>query len=496
MAESKAPALITNWISLLGILIAACSFFAVLSLIAYDSYRGFEHPYLGILTYIIAPAFLTAGLLLILVGALRERARRRRLAPGEIPRHLRIDFNVPRERNAFLVVMFVTFVFLVLTAFGTYRTYHFTESVEFCGQTCHTVMKPEFTAFQNSPHARVMCTQCHIGPGADWFVRSKLSGSYQVYATLMHKYPQPIPTPVKNLRPAQETCEQCHWPQKFFGSAERYNRHYLSDEQNSPWTIRMLMKIGGGDPRQGPVGGIHWHMNIANKVEYIPTDPQRLIIPWVRVTAPDGNVTIYQSTEDPLAPEKVLTAKPRVMDCIDCHNRPSHIYKPPAQAVNLSMSTGRINPSLPSIKMNAVQVLSAKYQSTEDALKKIDTSLMEKYRDYADQNQVLQAISEAQRIYSQNFFPEMRVNWRTYPNHIGHTVFPGCFRCHDDMHKSSDGKTITRECNSCHTIIAQGSGDQLKTIAPEGLEFQHPVDIGDVWKEMACCECHTESLTE
>ena len=191
---------------------------------------------------------------------------------------------MPRQRNAFLLVAVVTFVFLMFTALGSYRTYEFTESVQFCGQTCHAVMKPEYTAYQNSSHARVACVQCHIGPGATWFVKSKLSGSYQVYATLFHKYPRPIPTPVQNLRPAQETCEQCHWPQKFYGAVEKVRTHFMSDEKNSPWTVEMLLKVGGGDPTHGPVGGIHWHMNVANKVEYIATDEARQIIPWVRIT--------------------------------------------------------------------------------------------------------------------------------------------------------------------------------------------------------------------
>ena len=211
--QAKTPSLIENWISLCGIVLGASSF------------------------------FLVTGLFLIAVGALLERRHRRKLAPGKVPRHPRIDFNIPRQRNAFVVVVVITFVFLLFTALGSYRTYEFTESVQFCGQTCHTVMKPEYTAYQNSPHARVTCTQCHIGSGATWFVKSKLSGSYQVYAALAGKYPRPIPTPVKNLRPAQQTCEQCHWPQKFYGAVERVRTHFLFDETNTMYTVQMLLKV-------------------------------------------------------------------------------------------------------------------------------------------------------------------------------------------------------------------------------------------------------------
>jgi len=489
--SKKDSSLLENWISLFGGIIAGCALVAVLILFVIDFFRGFGNPYMGILTYIVAPAFLISGLFLVVLGVLWERSRRRRMAPGLIPRHPRIDFNIPKHRNTFFMVAAVTIVFLILTALGSYQTYHVTESVTFCGQTCHTVMKPEFTAYQNSPHARVTCVQCHIGPGASWFVRSKLSGMYQVYATIAHKYPRPIPTPVRNLRPAQETCEQCHWPRKFFGSAERVNVHYLPDQENTKWTIRLLMKVGGGDSSQGLIGGIHWHMNINNRVEYIPADEARLTIPWIRVTSAEGKVRIFQAKDKPLKPEQIAALTIRRMDCIDCHNRPSHIYNPPMRAVNVAMSTNRISSSLPSIKQNAVAVLTGEYSSTEEALAKINEGLQKDYKGFPDQKMLTQAITETQKLYSQNFFPEMKVDWRAYPNHIGHLAFPGCFRCHDGQHVDEMGTVISKDCNSCHTIIAQGKGEDLKTVSAEGLEFEHPEDIGDSWKEMNCTECHT-----
>ena len=490
-ASPKAPSLIDNWISLAGIILGASSFFAVVCLIAIDFYAGFTNPYMGILTYIVAPSFLSGGLLLILFGVLRERRRRHKLAPGEIPRHPRIDFNIPRQRNAFLIVVVVTFVFLLFTALGSYRTYEFTESVQFCGQTCHAVMKPEYTAYHNSSHARVACVQCHIGAGATWFVKSKLSGSYQVYATLMHKYPRPIPTPVKNLRPAQETCEQCHWPQKFYGAVEKIRTHFMSDEKNSPWTIEMLLKVGGGDPTHGPVGGIHWHMNVANKVEYIATDEARQVIPWVRITDRQGHVTVYESKDGKLTPEQIAKSEPRRMDCIDCHNRPTHVFRSPDDAVDTALALGRIDRTLPSIKKNAVAALAGEYASTAEAESKISAALRAGYTNENDQAKVSAAVAEVQRIYRENFFPEMKSSWKVYPDNIGHLKSAGCFRCHDDQHASADGKKISADCTSCHTIIAQGAGTELKTVSAQGLEFQHPAeDLGDAWKGMKCSDCH------
>ena len=495
------PPLIHNWISLAGIIVAGSSFFAVACLIAMDFFRGFQNPYVGILTYVVAPAFLIAGLLLILLGALLERRRRRKVKPGAIPAFPRIDLNVPRQRHAFIAVALVTVVFLLSTALGSYRTYEFTESVTFCGKTCHTIMNPEYTAYLESPHARVACVQCHIGPGAGWFVKSKLSGAYQVYATIVDKYPRPIPTPIKNLRPARETCEQCHWPRKFFGEVERDFYHYLPDEHNSPWTIRMLVKIGGGDPHFGPVGGIHWHMAIANKIEYIASDKGRQVIPWVRLTDQHGKVTVYQSTDNPLKPEQIAAAQPRVMDCIDCHNRPTHIYHSPVDAIDVAMRTARIATQLPHIKEQAVQALAKQYHTTDDALRGITETLktfyQSKYPDFARTNTTLitQAIAETQKIYAHNFFPSMNVNWRVYPDNIGHMNFAGCYRCHDGNHTSADGKTITHECKACHTIVAQGPEGKMESNL-SGLEFKHPTDISGMWQQMKCSDCHAGALVE
>ncbi len=253
------------------------SFFSFLLLLLLDALAHFANPYIGILTYLVAPGFLVIGLALAALGALLRHRQIVKTA-GPLP-PLRIDLTRPRDRRLLGVFVAGSVVFLLISAIGSYQTYHFTESVSFCGQACHGVMKPEWVTYTNSPHARVACAECHIGKGASWYVRSKLSGTYQVYATLADKYPRPIPTPVKNLRPAQETCEECHWPQKFVGNLEHTYTSFLGDETNTQFTVRLLMNVGGGDPTHGPVGGIHWHMNVGNKIEYIclrrgsPEDP-------------------------------------------------------------------------------------------------------------------------------------------------------------------------------------------------------------------------------
>ena len=252
------PSLLRNWMSLTGLVVVIGSLFSFFLLFMLDAVAHFSNPYLGILTYIVAPGFLISGLLLTVVGMLRERHKRGG-AVGLLP-IVQVDLSRPRDRRRMAAFLAGSVFFLLLSAVGTYNTYNFTESVHFCGETCHTVMKPELVTFEHGPHARVACAECHVGKGATWFVRSKLSGTYQLYATAFNKYPRPIPTPIRNLRPAQETCEECHWPQKFFGNLDRTFTYFQSDETNSPYSIRLSSKWAAAIPTHGPVGGIHWHM--------------------------------------------------------------------------------------------------------------------------------------------------------------------------------------------------------------------------------------------
>jgi hypothetical protein len=345
-------------------------------------------------------------------------------------------------------------------------------------------MKPELTAHALGPHARVACVECHIGPGASWFVRSKLSGSYQIYATAFDKYPRPIPTPIKNLRPARETCEQCHWPSHFIGNLDQTFNYFLSDASNTPYSIRMVLKIGGSDPLHGPVGGIHWHTAVSNQVEYAATDPTRQNIPWVRMTDPQGVVTVYRA---PRFTNDVSQNQIRTMDCMDCHNRPSHRFMSPDGAANLALALGQVDRTLPWIKTNIVFALTRPYDTDVEAREGIATLLAERY---PDDPRIRQVIPIVQRIYEDNFFPEMKSDWKAYPDNIGHLIWSGCFRCHDGNHKSTDGKIITASCDACHTILAQGSGADLLQLVPGGQPFKHPG--GDY--DNTCNQCHDGTL--
>lgn len=480
--ESRAtrPSLLRNWMSLIGLVLVIGALFSFLQLFILDTVAHFSNPYISILTWMVVPAFLILGLLLTIVGELRER--RRRKGAESLMATVQIDLSRPRDRRIMAIFLVGTVLFLLLSAVGSYNSYQFTESVQFCGETCHTVMKPELTAHALGPHARVACAECHIGPGASWFVRSKLSGSYQIYATLFNKYPRPIPTPIKNLRPARETCEQCHWPRQFVGNLDQTFHFFEEDASNTPFSVRMILKVGGSNPLRGPVSGIHWHTSVSNRVDYFAADPARQKIPWVRMTDAEGVVTIYRT---PNFTNDVNPNQTREMDCIDCHNRPSHKFMSPDSAVNLALSLGQIDRTLPWIKTNAVYALTRPYRNDTEAREGIATLLDERYPNDPRINQVIPVV---QRIYADNFFPEMKSDWKAYPDNIGHMLWPGCFRCHDGNHKSADGKVITASCNACHTILAQGSGAELNELTPAGQEFKHP---GGDFEGLSCSDCHT-----
>jgi uncharacterized membrane protein YidH (DUF202 family) len=491
------PSSFYNMLTLIGASIAVVSFGLVLFLILLETMTGSPKPYMGIIAFVILPAIMIIGIAIAVVGIMREHRLERLGKPHGL--HLpQIDMNKPSHRRAFTLFSVGTILLLLFSAFGSFKAYEHTDSDQFCGQTCHTVMEPEFTAYQFSPHARVGCVKCHIGPGADWFVRSKISGTYQVYAVTFDKYPRPIPTPIENLRPAQETCEQCHWPKHFYSEKQHTNTYFVSDEHNTKWTMNLLMKIGGGNIEAGPTSGIHWHMNIAHEVTYAALDPQRQIIPWVRSKTPDGKETIYRNKEIEVNAESLKTASNRRMDCIDCHNRPTHIYHPGARSVNHVMSLGWIDPKLPNVKATVVGALETPYTTKQAAQDSIKLIIEEYYKtNYPDLSQskkaeIERAVAETQKIYSRSYFPEMRVNWKKYPDNLGHMYYLGCFRCHDGKHVSEEGKVLSRDCNTCHTILSQQFERDTLRLSLGGVEYKHPVDIGDAWKETNCSDCHNQ----
>jgi hypothetical protein len=226
-------------------------------------------------------------------------------------------------------------------------------------------------------------------------------------------------------------------------------------------------------------------MLISNKIEYYATDRQRQTIPWVRRTAADGTVTVYRTPDFKGEPDPALI---RRMDCMDCHNRPAHKYSTPNDAVDEGMYLGRIDKSLPGIKKVAVDLLTKPYTTADAATAAIGRGLRAKY---GAATGIDATVSAVQAVYRTNFFPEMKADWSKYPDNIGHLDSAGCFRCHDGKHKETTGSkgALTNDCNSCHTILAQGSGADLARLSPEGQSFKHPsTDIEGMG--LQCSDCH------
>ncbi len=493
---SRIPAgLLRNPLSLAGAVLVTLSLANIVFLLLIAIFGAQDKPYLGIFAFMVFPAILIVGLIMVPVGMLLRRYRWRKLAPEEIPPYPKIDLNQPVQRRAFAYAMGFFLLLVVVSAVLSYRAYQFTDSVTFCGSVCHAPMTPEFTAYQDSPHSRVPCVGCHVGPGATWYVRSKLSGTYQVYAVLREIYPRPITTPIKDLRPVQQACEQCHWPEKFYGAQLKVFSHFLYDKNNTLRDVPLLIKTGGGSPNFGSTTGIHWHMNIAYKIWYIAKDTQSRVIPWVKVRDGQGRVTEYLAKNSNLTPAEISQAPKRTMDCVSCHDRPAHKFLPPDAAVDHSLASGRLDRSLPFIKRRAVEALTKTYSSNEEAMEGIATGLDAFYRsDYPEvyankKGQIEAAITEIQRIYDRGFFPHMKVDWHTHPDNIGHLYYPGCFRCHDGKHVSSDGRVIRQDCEICHTFLESGQNGQPNTLAGRNA-FAHPIDLKTI-SGVLCSNCHT-----
>jgi nitrate/TMAO reductase-like tetraheme cytochrome c subunit len=448
-----------NLVSLTGVVITTSSALTLIAFWFYDVLLpGPPHPYVGLLLFLILPGVFVFGLLLIPVGVLLRR--RALIAKGELPEvYPEISLANPRVRQVFLFVGVATFVNVLIFGTASYQGVSYMDSTQFCGQTCHTVMQPEFAAYQNSPHSRVNCVECHIGPGAGWFVRSKLSGLRQVYAVTFHTYSRPIPSPVQHLRPARETCEQCHWPQRFTGDKFILKTGYKDDEANTPLTTILLMKVGGRT-WQGSVGIHGRHLDQGSRIQYISIDEKRQVIPVVYYTDDKGKTVEFVSSDIQATKQQLAAGEHRSMDCLDCHNRPTHAFELPENAVNKQMAAGYISPELPFIRKKSVELLKADYPDRETAQRRIvegvNSFYHTNYPSVYDSRRALieQSAENLANIYLRNIFPAMKMSWGVHPNNLGHNDFPGCFRCHDGSHISADGQVISNDCSACHNLLA------------------------------------------
>jgi nitrate/TMAO reductase-like tetraheme cytochrome c subunit len=443
--------------------------------------------------------------------------RRRRLS-------LTIDLSQPRHRRGLLIaVALFILTFGALSVAGV-KTYQYTESSEFCGTLCHT-MDPQYARYERSAHENVECAQCHIGPGTSFFVKSKIDGIRQVYAMATNTYSRPIKSPVHNLRPSRETCETCHTPSSFKDNVIKKIVHYDNDSASTRIQSTLVLKMGGQQEATGLSQGIHWHTS--SEVYYIAADEQRQVILWVGVKQPDGSLKeffardLLNVAKASFVEKARAEGKVRLMDCIDCHNRTAHYTPSPTEAVDQAISAGLIPTSIPSIRKDAVAVLSAAHSSQAEAYAAID-GLPNQRAEVADTGHAVdvaasgagsedraRAVGEIKRIYDAIDFPEMNANWATNPNNEKHTPFPGCFRCHDDKHVAVDTagnevQTISVKCNLCHTVPIVGRGTETLVEAPviigaiptSHADFRWTTEHRDVTdaEKKACMDCHGQAF--
>ena len=457
-----------NLTSLIGTALAVASLVLIVSLFVMEQLGMEGGPSIGILAFLILPAVFIIGLILIPVGAILHRRKLRKTPGGEDTDLLPVfDLNNPKTQRWTLVFVAVTVVNIVVLSAATYKGVHYMETTEFCGMACHSVMAPEHTAHSRSPHSRVSCAGCHIGPGADWFVKSKLDGAWQLVSVAFDLYPRPVPTPLHDLRPARDTCEQCHWPTKHIGDKLRVIKHYKEDEANTELTTALVLRVGGVEGTGG--SGIHWHVDPENAIRY-RSDETREDIYEVELTNGDGTVTTWK---DRGAPEDGGVW--REMDCVDCHNRPSHIYRSPHVEVDRLINEGLVDRSIPYIKKEGLRIIDAEYESHEAAREGIAAELRKYYtenhpeiaEEKADAiDAAAAALSDA---YAVNVFPSMNVWWDTYPDHIGHEQSDGCARCHKRSMRTEDREQISDDCDICHIVLAEEeeNPDFIAVLNPE-----------------------------
>jgi hypothetical protein len=451
-------------VSLMGAALVTLSAILILTLFAMDELGFGTGPYVGIVAFMVLPAFFLLGLVLIPVGIWRRRRKERRATAAGTPfadNFPVLDFNVPRLRRIGAAVLLLSAVNVVILALVTFKGVEMMDSTSFCGKACHSVMAPEYTTYQRSPHSRVRCTECHIGPGASFFVKSKLSGAWQLVSVAFKLYPRPIPAPVHNLRPARDTCETCHWPTKFVGQRLKVISRFGEDEPQTETKTVLLLKVGGTEA--GRPQGIHWHVDPRVQIRY-RSDPRREQIGDVELSLQGSPTRVYRAPAEAAAPARGgnegANSDWRTMDCIDCHNRPTHVYGNAEDELDRALAEGRIDRTLPFLKREGLKALRGEYSSEEAGRAQIRKAIA----DFYAQSYTALAASkragietsgeELARIWATNVFPQMNIKWGTYPSFLGHTFAPGCFRCHDNKHKSEGGQSISRDCGLCHALLA------------------------------------------
>ncbi len=452
-----------NKIGRTGVILVTTVFIAFLIFEIADLLGFIANAYLGLITYLAFPALFMIGLVLIPIGWRKYQKER-----GKSTRELlneQFDSDDVRTRfsgsRLFRTIITLTLINVVILSLAGLRMLHFMDSAHFCGTACHTVMNPEWVTYQESPHARVKCVECHVGEGIDALIASKLNGVRQMYLAALGIYNRPIPTPVHTLRPARETCEHCHWPEKFYGQRLDTFIRFAMDSVSTPQYTTLNVKIDAGGP--GHSNGAHWHVNVSNQISYISVDDKRERMVAVTSRQADGSSKIFHNTT--LADFEQEGEDERVMDCVDCHNRATHIYKEPEDVVDDLIRLGQIDRELPFVKREALAAITGSYASNDAAEAGIANHIYNYYkRNYPELStsktrEMDRTVQVLQHAYATYRHHHMRIEWGAYPSHIGHKRDLGCFRCHNATMRTDSGESIKHDCTMCHSILAMDSAE-------------------------------------
>lgn len=448
MADRVVDARRSHWLSALGIILTTVSAIFFLIFFFLDLAGFHTNPYLGIFTFVLFPALFVVGLLLIPVGIWRARRR----APGARGVWPVLDFSRLRTRVMAIAILALTGVNIAILAAAGVKTVEYADSTGFCTGVCHTPMEPEGVAHRRTVHANISCASCHVGAGPQGFVEAKMGGVRRLAGVVTGDYERPIPVPVRDLPAAAETCAHCHAPTRYVGDRVRSIPSFTDDEAVTAQPTTMILKVGGGGYEAGGPHGIHWHASPQTRIEYVATDQKRETIAWMRVTDTKGT---REYLADGISAAEIADAPRRVMDCTDCHNRTGHPIAPtPDRAVDDALANGWL-PRLPFVRREAIAAAGAEYadrRAAEAAIAERLTAFYAQQPGLAADPRIAQAVAATQQLYSSNVFPSMNVKWGTYPTQLGHTDAPGCFRCHDETHKTPAGQVLSQDCETCHSF--------------------------------------------
>ncbi|MEN8136779.1 MAG: NapC/NirT family cytochrome c [Thermodesulfobacteriota bacterium] len=470
--------LVRSRVSMAGAVVSGLIFPVLVVLLFIDMQGIVQNPYFGFLIYMVMGPLFVIGLLTVLVGQFLFRDRE------EIGlftlEYIREQFNMPgrfiRVRKLIYISSTLGFFTLIVIVVVSYTGFRYTETIGFCGQFCHDVMEPQYISHQNSPHSRIACVKCHISGSSDLVTRSKVSGVTMIFSTVLGRYERPIKNPVHSLRPDREVCEQCHRPEVFHGDKLYIKDYFLADEQNTRVQTVLLMRIGSSGYRDRLAQGIHWHVSPDHKTYYRSARDDQDRITEVKLVDHDGSVFIFKNKEEPLDRE-LGEEDYRLMDCMDCHNRPTHVFLPASEAVDRKIAMGAIARTLPFIKKVALEVILQKYDSKAQARRRIAEGIEGWYAENRPdvpverKTELDQAVNVIYQAWAENVFPEMGIGWETYRNNLAHESGNGCFRCHSDSYQTTEGRGIPNNCDLCHYILAekQPSPDIMRILHGEKI---------------------------